>query len=349
MINRKERLLKVIQSCSVKIVNRTMATVKPCNPSNQFLMAGLISLRSAAGQSQNRNQAHIYKLSIKALQKYPLPVIHPEQALDLQGLGPSSLGSLHKIFRKSGVFYKNLKKESISTVPEEVEMKVKLFVDQRETRGNELVSLLEKAGIPVVVKTLPLGDFLFVVEKGEKCFVFDLIVERKSASDLNSSNFSNHLQDQIRRLKNSNFQSKILLVEGKSNFKIISQVCLRFSVKVVLVLNQTRMIDFFKQFYEFFVLTVKNCQQVEKLRSFDEFLKKENLDENVGQIFYRQILEFPGITSKKLNFFVSLYPTMIDFLKAYQEDKALVRQNLAWCGIGNALESCIFDFFGMRR
>lgn len=362
MITRKQRLLKVILSSTTKLNNRPLSSVKPQNPSNQFLMTGLISLRSAAGQNQNRNQAHIYKLSIKALQKYPLPIIHPEQALDLQGLGPSSLPALHKMFRKSGIFYKNLKKEAekvkfdknSETENEELKALVKLVVDQRETRGNELVEMFEKVGVQVVVKTLPLGDYLFIVEYGEVSYVIDMIVERKSASDLNSSNFSNHLQDQIRRLKTSSFSLKFLLIEGKSNFKIVSQVSIRHQINIVNVLNTGKMVEFLKQFYEYFKLIysetgAKTIEKLEKLEKFDEFQKKHSAGETITQIFYRQILEFPGINSKKLSLFISLYPTLIDFLKSYQENKSLVRQNLSWCGIGSSLESSIFEFFGMRK
>ena len=353
MIDKKKQLLALIKSSVSKLEksNKLMAAVKPANPSNQFLMNGLIKLRSAAGQSQNRNQAHIYKLSIRALQKYPLPIIHPEQATDLQGLGPSSLKSLHKIFRDAGVFYKNLKKENESKPEKKLnnEIRIKLYVDQRETRGSEVVNLLEKAGVCAGVKTLALGDFVFVAESGDKCFVLDLIVERKSASDLNSSHFSNHLRDQIRRLKTAKAQMKVLLVEGKSNFSIISEVWLRHGIRIVNVANQGKMIDFLKQFFDYFSSQITNFDQLSENENFEEFQKRHLGGETVGQIFYRQILEFPGMTSKKLNLFISLYPTMIDFLQGFQESKALVHQNLAWCGIGSQLESAIFDFFGMKR
>lgn len=353
VIEKKKQLLDLIKASVSKIDkgNKLMSGVKPANPCNQFLMNGLIKLRSAAGQNQNRNQAHIYKLAIRALQKYPLPIIHPEQATDLQGLGPSSLKSLHKIFRDGGVFYKNLKKESEAKTEkvQNNEIRIRLYVDQRETRGNEIVSLLEKAGINVVVKTLALGDYIFVAESGDKSFVLDLIVERKSANDLNSSHFNNHLRDQIRRLKTAKNSMKMLLVEGKSNFSIISEVWLRHGIRIASVANQNKMVEFFKQFFEYFSAQVSSLDKISENETFEDFQKQHLGGETVGQIFYRQILEFPGMTSKKLNLFISLYPTLTDFLRSFQESKALVRQNLAWCGIGTQVESAIFEFFGMKR
>ena len=228
LIVKKQSLLEFIKKASDEIRKKAKPTVyvQSKHPSNQFIMIGFVGLRQAAGQKQDRNLAHLLKLTIKALQKYPLPILHPDQALALQGIGPSLTKSLHSIFKTNHIKYKNLKKKQITVIEnhEYSSFCIKLYIDQRETRGNNLISLIESLNINYSIKTLALGDYIFVAESSEKAYVLDTIIERKSSNDLNSSHFSNHLRDQVRRLKNCLISNKILLIEGKVNYEILIEM-----------------------------------------------------------------------------------------------------------------------------
>jgi ERCC4-type nuclease len=72
----------------------------------------------------------------------------------------------------------------------------------------------------MVMDTRPLavGDFAWVlkatVDDITEEFVMDYVIERKAASDFESSHFSNHLRDQVYRLKSAEIDHIYLLIEG---------------------------------------------------------------------------------------------------------------------------------------
>ena len=80
---------------------------------------------------------------------------------------------------------------------------LRIIIDERE-RKSGIPKLLQKIGINVEVKRLPLGDYIVSHET---------VVERKSVSDFISSIFDGRLFDQCNRLK-EHFQFPIILLEG---------------------------------------------------------------------------------------------------------------------------------------
>lgn len=357
LISTKQTLLNLLGKiiANLKTKWKPVVSLKPKHPSNQFLMAGLVIKRQMAGQKQDRVQAHLFKVAIKGLQEYPLPIIHPEQALDIQGIGPSFTKFIHKLFQDNRVNYKNLKKNEKEKEKKNEyqgqhnDVEVKLYVDVRETRGNNIVSIIEKNQIQFVVKTLALGDYIFVAETINKDYVLDVIIERKTSSDLNSSHFSNHLRDQIRRLKCCKINLKILLVEGKANYEILAEIWLKHGISIILLGSQKKTVKLMGSFQKYFSQKFWNTDGLGELGEFPMFQEQNAVCNNVGEIFYRQLLEFPGMTVKKLNLFVGLYPTMIDFLRSYKENNVLVHQNLLWCGIKAGLELILYKFFGIKH
>ena len=122
---------------------------------------------------------------------------------------------------------------------------VVLFVDNREKRnnqdGNYLFERLGKNSFNIELKSLPLGDFLWVLRihhpiteaqlngaekskaKGSKKrqagqlftdYVLDFIVERKTADDLAASIMDGRYEEQKYRLKNCGINNVVYLVEG---------------------------------------------------------------------------------------------------------------------------------------
>ena len=130
-------------------------------------------------------------------------------------------------------------------IEEDPSSEVILFIDNREKRnqqdGNYLFDRLSKNGIKIELKSLPLGDFLWVLRvkhsaqqnlmtqlgqksKGTKKkvanvathtdYVLDFIVERKTADDLAASIMDGRYEEQKYRLKTCGINNVVYLVEG---------------------------------------------------------------------------------------------------------------------------------------
>lgn len=80
---------------------------------------------------------------------------------------------------------------------------MKIIIDQRE-RNPDIINCLEKTGIDIERKTLPVGDY---VVSNRIC------IERKTISDFESSLINGRLFDQIERLKQA-YEFPIVLIEG---------------------------------------------------------------------------------------------------------------------------------------
>ncbi|MEM3875675.1 MAG: ERCC4 domain-containing protein, partial [Candidatus Micrarchaeaceae archaeon] len=80
---------------------------------------------------------------------------------------------------------------------------MKIIIDQRE-RNSDIINCLEKTGIDIERKTLPVGDY---VVSNRIC------IERKTISDFESSLINGRLFDQIERLKQA-YEFPIVLIEG---------------------------------------------------------------------------------------------------------------------------------------
>ena len=136
---------------------------------------------------------------------------------------------------------KKTKRETKRERAEKIEgySEVILFVDNREKRSNTdgayLIERLEKNAVRCELKTLPLGDFLWVLrfnvpapidedlskKKKKKQslyistdYVLDFITERKTADDLAASIMDGRYEEQKYRLKNCGINNVVYLVEG---------------------------------------------------------------------------------------------------------------------------------------
>lgn len=111
---------------------------------------------------------------------------------------------------------------------------LRIVVDERE-RKSGIPDLLKKIGLQVDIKTLPVGDYIVGPE---------MVVERKSISDLISSVFDGRLFVQCNRLK-EHFANPVLLMEGNVDdldkivdnplifYGAISSVALDFKIPVI--------------------------------------------------------------------------------------------------------------------
>lgn len=107
---------------------------------------------------------------------------------------------------------------------------VVLIVDNREKRNqadlNYFFEKLVSNGIKTELRSLPLGDFVWVLREKQneakptkkksqlKEYVIDFIIERKTADDLAASILDGRYEEQKFRLKNSGINNVIYLIES---------------------------------------------------------------------------------------------------------------------------------------
>jgi len=82
---------------------------------------------------------------------------------------------------------------------------VEIFVDEKESRG-AISDILKELGAVVVVKTLPVGDFI-ISERA--------VIERKTRSDFENSIIDGRLFKQAENMID-NFEKCIVIIEGES-------------------------------------------------------------------------------------------------------------------------------------
>jgi len=111
---------------------------------------------------------------------------------------------------------------------------LRIVVDEREKKSR-IPQLLQKVGLDVEIKMLPIGDYIVGPET---------IVERKSVSDFISSIFDGRLYDQCARLR-EHYQSPVLIMEGNADeidllvdnpmifYRAASQVSLDFKIPII--------------------------------------------------------------------------------------------------------------------
>ena len=91
---------------------------------------------------------------------------------------------------------------------------LKIIVDQRE-RNADLLDRLEKVGFTVEVETIPVGDYII---SDRVC------IERKTASDFESSIMSGRLFDQLERMREAYERPIVIIEKGAGGFRLAEKV-----------------------------------------------------------------------------------------------------------------------------
>ena len=68
-----------------------------------------MDMRQRAGGLHQTQQVGCYNRVIQALRKYPVPIIHPLQAMSLNGVGKNMLSHLFKMFKRKQIAFKYVK------------------------------------------------------------------------------------------------------------------------------------------------------------------------------------------------------------------------------------------------
>jgi len=298
---------------------------------NQFLVEGLIQERKKAIMQQNKNLVCSLGKAIKSFQKYPLPLLHPKQALDLQGVGNSVCKMLYSFFKANNTRLKPLGRvekpfHSSSLV---------LLIDSREQLSDSFFKALK--GINYEVRKLSLGDFLWVVKKEGQEYLLDCVIERKTSSDLLNSQFSLHLHDQVRRLKASSFSTPTLLVEGKANLTLVAE--LQSQLRVVKLASQKHSASFLCGLWNTYQ---GNLASLECKFSFQEFQKRYKKLSTVGEVFQQILRNLPGMSYKKVTNLASVYPTFSHLRKEMTQNPQLTKKNLEHFLVPKATQDLLF-------
>lgn len=390
LVVKKVKFLKDIESLLLNLRKTQSQTHKirsKCGK-NQFLIEGLVGLRQAAVMKQNKNLAFCFKKAIKALQRYPFPILHPIQCLDLQGIGNSLLKSIYSIFKsnhKKYVFFKpensapkepkkpteNLDFDKFEKILAELDQKtllkdlvnvnydITLLVDNRENRVKSFLPYLDKFGVKHEERKLGLGDFLWIVklnykdkEKKVHCeeYVLDFIIERKTSSDLTSSHTSNHLRDQIRRMKAENFPYIFLLIEGKGESEILLEVSLQHKIRVIQTNSHEQTAQMIAYFTREISLNVSqySVEIIRHKKVFERFNGKHiSTRPLISDVFKTQLADFPGMSARKVTFLLTLYSTFAALRDALKNKQKAAVKDLKWAGIGIKVINDLITFLGV--
>lgn len=360
----------------VKPTSITQARVQE----NQFLMETMIEQRQKASMKYDKKMVFVFNLAIKALKRYPLPIIHPEQTQDLQGVGNQMIRGIYNAFIAAKRNFKNLKKKpekpkasnlinnhrineflqsiqadcSLSTLTSRIEVKVILLLDNRES-----LSIPDSPSLLYEKRTLALGDMIWIAQLKYKhgpetiCqeeYVMDYIIERKKHKDLLSSNFTHHLQDQLLRLQDSEFTKKYLLIEARSleedSIQVYNSISVNTNLNIIYTKQEKQTLELLKNISKKIEIQLEDAtlNSVRNRPSFEHFQGKHKKNDSVNEVFMSFIMSFSGIGFDKAKRFVGQYCTFMMLYEEWKNNRDQLIHNMKWCGMGDSLRNSILQF-----
>ncbi|MEM4605885.1 MAG: ERCC4 domain-containing protein [Candidatus Pacearchaeota archaeon] len=187
------------------------------------------------------------------------------------------------------------------------EIKTKVVVDNREKNSLVLYHLIENK-IKIELKNLEVGDYL----------IKDIVIERKTFSDFQSSIIDKRFQNQLENLKK--IKRKILLIEGFDDYKnsrinenalrgALLSVALTYNVPIIFTKNE-------EDSAKFLILIAKKEEKNKTEPSLR--IKKATTSLEEQKQF---ILEgFPGIGPTKAKELLKNYKNLLAIFKAKEKD-----------------------------
>lgn len=242
-----------------------------------------------------------------------------------------------------------------------------LIIDSREQysgaateqRKTKLVSDLENMGINCEMRTLPVGDFAWVIKPVDSAsssatvkreLVLDFLIERKKLDDLISSIRDQRWGEQKHRLKRCGIPNIVYLIEGFSSIKS-DHPCYK---SINTALANAQLIDGFtvkhtkdfKDTLSYLALMSKYLEKYYKEKTLFSTSKKDKADyplrENhfltvnefscesqkmsnftTKEMFVRSLMRFHSATLEKCKAITNVYPTLPELLQAYDECETL--------------------------
>jgi len=183
--------------------------------------------------------------------------------------------------------------------------KLRIVVDEREKKSG-IPDLLRGIGINLIIKTLPVGDYIVAPET---------VVERKTVSDFISSVFDGRLFDQCNRLK-EHYQFPILLIEGNIDeiekltenpfvfYGAISSIAIDFKIPVIPTPNASHTSK----------LLISMCSR--KDVTSGPFIKKIRKSNNLQKQQLSVLCSLPGVGEKTAMRMLEKFGTPLEVLSS---------------------------------
>jgi crossover junction endonuclease MUS81 len=267
---------------------------------------------------------------------------------------------------------------------------VVLLLDNREQRTRNdrtyFRDRIHERGIKCEVRTLPLGDMLWIVRKKKTAIGFSndlpsqewilhFIIERKRVDDLASSIMDGRYFEQKYRLKKSNLKKVMYLVEGdlaqqdKMSPSQLEMAIIETEVTEGFYTHQTQhagdTVDFLCGLHSQIVsaVLVHSNQRIgeysKPFMPYAEFSKlaaKVSKSSTIQDIFGKILRQLPRCGSVQAHAIMNIYPTIGHLIKAYSKlntdaEKSALLANIKPKGrsrLGNALSSTAYFFFRGR-
>jgi crossover junction endonuclease MUS81 len=258
-----------------------------------------------------------------------------------------------------------------SSVPERYSLpagsfEIVLLVDTREQssgveqalRKTAIIAELLKNGISAEMRTLPVGDFVWVARRKQSEggralhdspeLLMDFVIERKRADDLSSSIVDGRFKEQKHRLLKCGVRKPTYLIEGlvRADYSVPyrnlllavtdSQIVDGFNIKTTL--NHSETIAYLslmtkKLSQRLASKSLLSCTQREiqgnsdfkdsdkHFMTFSEFEKsaKKITNFKVSEMFLKHLIQFSGMTVVKAKAITTEYKTLMHLLDAYDE------------------------------
>ncbi|XP_030330345.1 crossover junction endonuclease MUS81 isoform X2 [Strigops habroptila] len=183
------------------------------------------------------------------------------------------------------------------------------------TEANGPVPSLLRGRVPLTLRRLHVGDFLWVARERDppagrppRELVLDVVVERKSGSDLGSSLSDGRYREQKFRLGRCGLRQPVYLLEELEQGETPSLPLTTLRQAAV----STQVVD------GFFVKCTGGPQEsATYLRVLGEQLQQRYGPQTVGDVFARQLLQLGGVSGGRAAAILRRFPTPASLMAAY--------------------------------
>ncbi|CAD8132004.1 unnamed protein product [Paramecium pentaurelia] len=223
------------------------------------------------------------------------------------------------------------------TVPSERPSKIILLIDNRERfQSNNRQIIFEKLTniyqIECRLSQLPIGDFMWICQKGDDEYICDYIIERKTIQDLAHSILDKRYQVQKHKLKHCGINNRFYLVENSqsSNLPVpratIDKAIRNTQIKDGFFIQQTETLEDSLRWLALFTKTVKLLPNAIK---FSEFLYNNSKKaESLFNLWGSMLRGIHGVGLESAKAIACVWKTPIEFYDAINQDETKSLQQL---------------------
>lgn len=235
-------------------------------------------------------------------------------------------------------------------------MVVKLYIDYREKRLGELLT------VPYEFKNLLVGDIQFLVDE-----TIQIVIERKSIKDLNSSIGDGRYHEQKSRLCGLFDRNRIAyIIEGEilndpfldknKLYSAILHTTWRDNIHVIKTFSIKDTSDYISELYKRLDTKTEDwleflkCSKAEYATNPDKKVYSKKGENNTWDVSYVNMLaQVPGCSTKISEEISKVYPNMNQLIEAYRKNADLLKDHKVGSRkIGPVLNKRIYSYlFGI--